>query len=271
MRDLIFGGRTLIMGILNVTPDSFYPGSRVRETQVAVERALLFEHTGADIVDIGGLSTRPGAGEVSVDEELERVVPVIEKIRKESEIFISVDTYRPRVAEEAVRCGADIINDISGLRYEIELAEVVASTDSLLILMHIRGKPYDMQSFAVYENVLDEVVKELYESVERALGAGIDRSRIILDPGIGFAKKAEHNLLLLKHLPRIREMGFPVLVGLSRKSFLGVYTGLEVENRLIPTVAANAISIFQGADIIRVHDVEEAKITARIADAIKQS
>jgi dihydropteroate synthase len=182
-----------------------------------------------------------------------------------------VDTYRPMVAEEAVRCGADIINDISGLRYEKELAGVVAGTDAFLILMHIRGKPYDMQSFAVYENVLNEVVKELDESVERALNAGIDRSRIILDPGIGFAKRAEHNLLLLKHLPRIKEMGFPVLVGLSRKSFLGVFTGLEVEHRLIPTVAANAISIFQGADIIRVHDVEEAKITAKIADAIKQS
>ena len=271
MRDITFGGRTLIMGVINMTPDSFYPGSRVWETQDAVQQALQFERSGADIVDIGGVSTRPGAGEIPVKEEMNRVLPVIEEIRKKSALLISVDTYRPQVAEEALAKGAEIINDISGLRYENGLELVVQMTGAYIILMHMRGKPAHMQDLAIYKNVVEEVSKELDESIQRALNAGIEIKKIILDPGIGFAKKAEHNLVLLKHLPRIRQKGFPVLVGLSRKSFLGAFTGLPVEERLIPTVAANAISIFQGADIIRVHDVEEAKITAQIADAIKNS
>jgi len=271
MRDIIFGGRTLIMGVINVTPDSFYSASRIRKTQDAVQRVFEFERTGADIVDIGGISTRPGAGEIPVEEELNRVVPVIEEIRKRSALLISVDTYRPQVAEEALAKGADIINNISGLRYDNGLGQVVQRTGSYIILMHMRGKPANMQELAVYENVVEDVSRELDESIERALNAGIEKTKIILDPGIGFAKKAEHNLLLIKHLPRIRQKGFPILVGLSRKSFLGAFTGLPVEQRLIPTVAANAISIFQGADIIRVHDVEEAKITVQIADAIRNS
>jgi dihydropteroate synthase len=271
MGELIFGARTLVMGIVNVTPDSFYPGSRAGEKKDAVQRALLFADTGADIVDVGGLSTRPGSAEIDVEEELRRVVPVIEEIKKQSGIIVSVDTYRSRVAEEAVRCGAEIINDISGLRYDKNLARVAAGNGVWIVLMHMRGMPRDMQNHAVYGDVVEEVSHELDACVECALEAGIGRERIIIDPGIGFAKNAEHNLILLKHLPRFKEKGFPVLVGLSRKSFLGLITGLEVEKRLIPTVAANAISIFQGADIIRVHDVEEARLTVRISDAIKMS
>jgi dihydropteroate synthase len=269
MRRIDFGGKTLIMGVVNVTLDSFYSGSRVLGKEEAIKRALYFEESGADIVDVGGISTRPGAEEIDTKEELDRVVPVISEIRKRSNIFISVDTYRPDVAEEAIASGADILNDISGLSYDNGLEYVAGNTGVYIILMHIRGKPVDMQTHAVYRDVIQEVIQELEWSIAKALKAGIERSKIILDPGIGFAKKPEHNLILIKYLPFLKERGFPVLVGLSRKSFLGVYTGLETEERLIPTVAANAISIFQGADIIRVHDVEEAKITVKIADAIR--
>lgn len=271
MRKLSFGKNTLIMGVINVTPDSFYKGSRVQQREAAVERALYFEKAGADIVDVGGLSTRPGAEEIDADEEAGRVVPVIEGIRKRSDVLISVDTYRSEVARPAVACGAQIINDISGLRFDKTLPDIVRNTDTYIVLMHIRGKPAHMQARATYRDVIAEISEELDSSVRIALGAGISSSRIILDPGIGFAKTAEHNLALIKYLPRIKEKGYPVLIGLSRKSFLGVYTGLEPDDRLIPTIAANAISIFQGADIIRVHDVEEAKYTAAIADAIKNA
>jgi dihydropteroate synthase len=271
MRKLSFGGGTLIMGVINVTPDSFYIGSRVQRREDAVERALDFEKAGADVVDVSGLSTRPGAEEIDADEETERVIPVIEGIRKRSDVLISVDTYRSRVAVPAIACGARIVNDISGLRYDERLPDVVRNADVHIVLMHIRGKPANMQSRAAYRDVVDEISDELDFSVRAALEAGISPTRIILDPGIGFAKTAEHNLALIKYLPKIKEKGYPVLIGLSRKSFLGAYTGLEPEDRLIPTVAANAISIFQGADIIRVHDVKEAKYTAAIADAIKNA
>ena len=271
MRTLSFGGGTLIMGVINVTPDSFYRGSRVQQREAAVERALDFEKAGADVIDIGGLSTRPGAEEIDSDEETERVCPVIEEIRKRSDVLISIDTYRSEVAGPAVACGARIVNDISGLRYDERLPDVVRSADVHIVLMHIRGRPANMQSRAKYKDVVAEISDELDFSIRTALEAGINPERIILDPGIGFAKNAEHNLALIKYLPRIKEKGYPVLIGLSRKSFLGVYTGLEPDDRLVPTVAANAISIFQGADIIRVHDVEEAKYTAAIADAIKNA
>ena len=271
MEKLSFGGNTLIMGVINVTPDSFYKGSRVQQREAAIERALYFERAGAHIVDVGGVSTRPGAEEIDADEEAERVVPVIEGIKKKSDVLISVDTYRSAVARAAVECGARMVNDISGLRFDSTLPDIVRKNDVYIVLMHIRGKPAHMQERAVYRDMIAEILEELDFSVRTALGAGINPSRIILDPGIGFAKTAEHNLALIKYLPRIKEKGFPVLIGLSRKSFLGVYTGLEPDGRLVPTVAANAISIFQGADIIRVHDVEEAKYTAAIADAIKNA
>lgn len=269
MSNIDFGKRTLIMGVINVTPDSFYAGSRNQNKNDAIEKALSFEKSGADIIDIGGLSTRPGSNEIDVKEELKRVIPVVEGIRKRSGILISIDTYRPEVAECVVDCGADIVNDISGLSYNNGLEFIVAEAGTYIVLMHIRGTPFDMQQHAFYDDVITDVSLELDKSIEKALGSGIDKSRIIIDPGIGFAKSAEHNLILIKNLPLIKKKGYPVLIGLSRKSFLGAYTGLPTEKRLIPTVAANAISIFQGADIIRVHDVEEAKITARIADAIK--
>lgn len=271
MRSLTFGDKTLIMGVINVTSDSFYADSRVLNEEKAIERGLFFIESGADIVDIGGMSTRPGSEAIDIEKELKRVIPVVKGIRSRSDVLLSVDTYNPEVAEQAVAQGADIINDISGLSFNNGLEEVVSHKGVYIILMHMRGKPADMQKRAVYNDVINEVLEELDISIEKALGAGIDKEKIILDPGIGFAKLAEHNLTLLRNLPFLKEKGYPVIVGISRKSFLGAFTGLEPEERLIPTVAANAISIFQGVDIIRVHDVKEAVITAQISDAIRNA
>ncbi len=271
MRSLTFGGKTLIMGVINVTSDSFYADSRVLNEEKAIERGLFFIESGADIVDIGGMSTRPGSEAIDIEKELKRVIPVVKGIRSRSDVLLSVDTYNPEVAEQAVAQGVDIINDISGLSFNNGLEEVVSQKGVYIILMHMRGKPADMQKRAVYNDVINDVLEELDISIAKALGAGIDKEKIILDPGIGFAKLAEHNLILLRNLPFLKEKGYPVIVGLSRKSFLGAITGLEPEERLIPTVAANAISIFQDVDIIRVHDVKEAVITAQISDAIRNS
>jgi len=271
-----FGKKTLIMGIVNMSPDSFYGGSRILGTgrgavREAVDRALRFEEWGADIVDIGGESTRPGSRPISVEEELGRIYPVIDEVRKRTGLLVSVDTYKTEVALRVLSSGIHILNNITGLSspYSEGLGELVAASGVYIVLMHMRGTPFDMQSHAAYDDVMKEISDELDESVQRALAAGIDKNRIIIDPGIGFAKSAEHNLDVLRGISLLKRKGWPVLIGLSRKSFIGRYTGLDTDDRLIPTVAANAISIFQGADIIRVHDVKEAVVTARIADAIR--
>jgi dihydropteroate synthase len=269
--ELNFKEKTLIMGVINVSPDSFYQGSRVRGAGRAVERALLYEDLGADIIDIGGESTRPGSESISAEEEKKRVLPVLEGVRKRSGIALSVDTYKPEVAAEAVDCGAVIVNDISGLTYENGLEEVVSKAGVYIVLMHIRGVPLSMQQLTNYHDVVKEVSEEMDWSVNKAIKAGIGKERIIIDPGIGFAKTAKQNITILKNLSRFKQKGFPLLVGLSRKSFLGAHTGLEPEDRLIPTVAANAIAILLGADIIRVHDVREASETVKTVDAIKHS
>jgi dihydropteroate synthase len=271
MRSITFGEKTLVMGIINVTPDSFYSESRSPKRKNAVERVLYFAESGADIVDVGGVSTRPGSEGINLEEELERVIPVVVKVRKKSDVLLSVDTYRPEVARRAIDAGADIINDISGLSFNNGLEDTVAELGVYIVLMHMRGKPEDMQEHTEYSDVVKEVSEELDLSIKKALHAGIEKSKIIIDPGIGFAKLAGHSLSLLKHLPIFKQKGYPVLVGLSRKSFMGAVTGLEPEDRLTPTIAANAISIYQGADIIRVHDVSEAVITAKICDALKKA
>jgi len=281
------GKKTLVMGIINVTPDSFYSGSRTQSIEEAVERALQFEELGADIVDVGGESTRPGADAVTADEEIARVIPVIEGIRKRSNIAISVDTYKSNIASRALECGVQIVNDISGLGSALthafpeveppdesvpgwqQFGRIVAQSGAYIVLMHMRGTPSDMQSRTAYDDVSREVSAELDLAIQRAVDSGIARERIILDPGIGFAKTAKQNLCLLRNLQLFRDKGYPILVGLSRKSFLGVYTGREAADRLASTIALNATSIFQGADIIRVHDVREAVDTARIVDALK--
>lgn len=283
------GKKTLVMGIINVTPDSFYSGSRTQSIEEAVERALYFEELGADIVDIGGESTRPGSDPVTADEEIARIIPVIEGIRKRSDIAISVDTYKSYVVSRALECGIQIVNDISGLGAAfihelagVEIPEdhvsdwrqygrIVAQYDVYIVLMHMRGTPSDMQSRTAYDDPVREICTELDLSINRAVESGIPRDKIILDPGIGFAKTAEQNLVLLKHLRVFKDKGYPLLVGLSRKSFLGVYTGREEDERLTPTIALNATSILQGADIIRVHDVAEAVDTVRIVDALAKA
>ncbi|MGQ9616641.1 MAG: dihydropteroate synthase [Spirochaetota bacterium] len=270
--DVPFGNRTYIMGVINLSADSFYAGSRLTGIEEAIYKALSFEKAGADIVDVGGESTRPGSRPISAEDELKRILPVIEGIKERTKLLISVDTYKTKVAARAIDAGVQMVNNITGLLsdYSEGLAEVIAEAGVYVVLMHMRGMPFDMQSRVNYYDVVEEVSQELDISINKALDAGIKRDKIIIDPGIGFAKKPEHNLSLIKYLPRLKEKGYPVLVGLSRKSFLGVYTGQEPEERLIPTVAANAISIFQGADIVRVHDVWEAVLTARIVDAIKR-
>ena len=267
-RIIPFGKKSFVMGILNVTPDSFYSGSRVASVEKAVERALRFIEEGADIIDIGGESTRPGSEGITVNEELKRVIPVIRELRKRSDILISVDTHKTRVAESVLAEGVDIINDISGLRYSDEIAHLVSKYNAYIVLMHIRGSSRNMQSRANYTDVVKEVLSELDISINRAIKAGVKKDKIIIDPGIGFAKKSFHNLLILKNLHKFKQSGYPLLIGLSRKSFIGAYTTLPTEERLVPTIAANAISIFNGADIIRVHDVKEAYYTAMISDAI---
>ncbi|MFW6180652.1 MAG: dihydropteroate synthase [Spirochaetota bacterium] len=261
------------MGIVNCTPDSFYAGSRHRSTAAAVDTALRMAGQGADILDVGGESTRPGAEPVPSAQELDRVIPVIEAVRRRSGVPVSVDTRKAAVAAAALDAGAVMVNDVSGLQSETsgELAGAVARAGAYIVLMHMRGEPADMQRHAVYTDVTRQVSGELDGAVQRALEAGIQADRIILDPGIGFAKLAGHNLALLHGFPLLRAKGFPLLVGLSRKSFLSAYAGVDPADRLLATVAANAVAIFQGADIVRVHDVGEAVQTARLVDDIKNA
>lgn len=270
-----FTKRTYIMGVLNVTPDSFSDGGKYVRLDDAVRHALQMIEEGADIIDVGGESTRPkgvygeGAKKVSAEEEIERVVPVIKKIRASSDVVISVDTYKSVVAEEALNAGASIINDISGLQFEPDIASVASRHHAALVVMHIQGTPETMQINPHYENVVSEVKEELKRSVERAKNAGVEQ--IIVDPGIGFGKNLQHNLLLIKHLHEFHELGCPVLVGPSRKGFIGALLNLPVEQRLEGTAASVAVSIMNGADIVRVHDVKEMKRVAVITDAIKRA
>ena len=269
------------MGILNVTPDSFSgDGILAKEDalQAAVEQARQFLTDGADILDIGGESTRPGSQPVSAEDELERVVPVIEAISKEfPDALISIDTYKARVAEAAFRAGAHILNDVWALRADPELASVAAAFGVPVILMHNRSNPASVEVRAqlgnayigsAYENLMEDVKRELLTSVEIAVKAGVEETRIILDPGIGFGKTREHNLELINRLDEIRALGYPVLLGPSRKSFIGFTLDLPPDQRVEGTAATVAIGIARGADLIRVHDVREMARVAKMADAI---
>lgn len=255
----------LIMGILNATPDSFYPQSR----SAGRERALAMIEDGADILDIGGESSRPGADYVDETVELERVIPVIESIRRGSEVPISVDTRKARVAREAIAAGADIVNDISGLRDDADMAAAIAGLGVPVIIMHMAGSPRTMQTNPHYENALREISESLLQMAASAIESGIDRKMIILDPGIGFGKRIQDNLSLLRGIPQLKELGYPVLIGLSRKGFLGSITGgKEVGDRLPATIVANTYAALAGADILRVHDTGEAVDLRRVLHAI---
>jgi dihydropteroate synthase len=263
------GERTLVMGILNVTPDSFSDGGLYLGPEDALRRAEAMAADGADIIDVGGESTRPGAEPLSVEEELGRVIPVIEAIHASCAIPVSIDTYKAAVAARAIEAGASMVNDISGLMFDAEMGATVARAGVPVCLMHTRGTPRDMQSNAVYGDVVEDVKCELSSRVDAALAAGISRESIVLDPGFGFAKNAEHNLELLRRLRELTTLGFPLLAGTSRKSTIGkVLGGLPVEERLEGTAATVALSIANGASIVRVHDVKEMVRVARMSDAV---
>jgi len=223
---------------------------------------------GADIIDVGGESTRPGAGDVPRDEELRRVIPVIKKISASLKVPVSIDTRKADVAVKALDAGADIINDVSGLRFDKRMAGVAAKANCPVIVMHIKGSPKDMQEKACYESLMDEVIEYLAGSIETASLAGVEEDKIVIDPGIGFGKSLKDNLNIIKNLSELKVLGRPILVGLSRKSFIGRLTGTELDDRLEGTISASVLSIAGGAHILRVHDIKEARRAARIADAI---
>jgi dihydropteroate synthase len=257
IQTLISEQAPLIMGIINCTPDSFYEGSRLNLVEVALNTARQMVSDGVHILDIGGESSRPGSSYVSAEEEIRRVIPLIKAIRKEMKIPISIDTRKESVARAAVENGADIINDISALKDDPSLAVYAAKMDIPVILMHMQGHPENMQENPYYENVVQSVKTELLVAAENAILYGIKKDRIILDPGIGFGKRQSDNIDLLKGIEELKKTDYPILIGLSRKRFLGNITGRDTEDRLAGTLAANAFAMIQGAHILRVHDVRE--------------
>ena len=266
---LDLGSRTQIMGILNVTPDSFSDGGRYADTDRALAHAREMTAAGADIIDIGGESTRPGAERLSEDEELRRIVPVIERLATEIEIPISVDTYKSAVAKKALEAGASIVNDISGLRFSPDMAKVAADYGAAVVIMHIKGTPRDMQQNPVYEDVVGEILSYLEESIDIAVRAGVDRERTLIDPGIGFGKTLEHNLTILQRLDEFRGLGRPIVLGTSRKKFIGTVLDIPVAaDRVEGTGATVALGIERGASVVRVHDVGPLAKVARMTDAI---
>lgn len=268
------GRRTLVMGILNVTPDSFSDGGQFFTLESAVERARQLIREGADIVDIGGESTRPGAQPVSVEEELRRVIPVIRAIRTESSVPISVDTYKAPVAEAALEAGANIINDISALRFDPQMVKIVARARVPVVLMHMQGDPRTMQQNPVYTDVVREIKEFFIDRIAFAVAHGVKRERILIDPGIGFGKTVAHNIEILRRLGELEELGCPIVIGTSRKSFIGRLgsTGSEplpIDQRLEGTIASNVIAVLNGAQIVRVHDVAPMRRALAIADAVR--
>ena len=256
-----------VMGVLNVTPDSFYDGGQCVDVNTAVDRALRMIESGATIIDIGGESTRPGAKEVGVDEELHRVIPVVEALKDIDGITLSIDTSKPRVMREAIDAGAHMINDVLALRQPGAIA-VASDLAVPVCLMHMQGLPDNMQAQPKYENVLSEVDRFLKERVDACLAGGIKAENIILDPGFGFGKTLSHNMSLMKHLAKIVSIGYPVLIGVSRKSMLDAILSVDVEGRLVGSLALATLAIAQGASIVRVHDVEETVQVVKVCHAV---
>jgi len=270
---LALGEQTLVMGVLNVTPDSFSDGGDFLDARRAIERALEMERAGADLIDVGGESTRPGSAETPVETELARILPVLEGLRGKLKIPVSVDTRKAQVAEAAIAAGAQIINDVSGLRYDPRLAQVAARLGVPLILMHMRGEPLTMQKKPFARDVMKDVTSGLRVSSKKALAAGVRKSQIILDPGIGFGKSFEQNYELLRKLPELAKLGYPLLVGTSRKGFLGATVARDGKaaspaERLWAAAATVTASILGGAHVVRVHDVAEMAQVARAADCV---
>ncbi len=262
--------RTHVMGVINVTPDSFSDGGQFFERGRAVEQALQLAADGADLIDIGGQSTRPYSKGISAEEEMDRVIPVIEALNKELAIPISIDTLKAQVAREALRCGASMVNDISALRSDPEMAGVAAKAGVPVILMHMKGTPADMQVQPIYDDVVAETIVFLGKAMDQAVSGGIRKDRIIVDPGIGFGKTFDHNLEILKELGRFQCLGVPLLVGSSRKAFIGRILDKKVHERDTGTMATVAAAVMNGAHIVRVHNVKQAVETVKVIDAIKR-
>ena len=267
---IIHGTHPVIMGILNTTPDSFSDGGQFVSVENALHHALQMVQQGADIIDIGGESTRPGAQDVSVEDELQRVIPVIEAVRRETDVCLSIDTSKPEVMRAAVAAGVDLVNDVYGLRAE-GAVEVCAELDVAVCIMHMQGEPRTMQQSPEYSNVLEDVAGFLQARVDACLAQGIEREKIILDPGFGFGKNLQHNLSLLKGLGQIHALGYPLLVGLSRKSMLGlILDGAAADQRLSASIAAAVLAWSKGARIFRVHDVKQTKDALAVCQAMEQ-
>ena len=268
-KSFIWGKQTYLMGVLNITPDSFSDGGDYNNLEEALQRAWALVEAGADILDIGGQSTRPGAKQISLEEELERVIPIIKRIRKNLNIPISVDTTRAEIAQQAVRAGADIVNDISGGTFDGDMLTTVAELEVPIILMHIRGTPETMQHKTDYEDLVGDIIAVLRERLAAAETAGIARSRLLIDPGIGFGKTAAQNIELLRQLHQFQRLGVPILVGTSRKSFIGkIINQDDPKQRVWGTASTCCAAISQGADILRVHDLPQMWEVSKVADAI---
>ena len=258
----------LIMGVLNVTPDSFSDGGNYHDPEKAIKRAMKMVEQGADIVDVGGESTRPFSEEISPEKEISRVLPVIEKLVEEMDVPVSVDTRHPETARKCIDAGACILNDVSGLRDEA-MRELVLETGVSVVIMHMKGNPKVMQENPVYDDVVDEVGKYLVNRAKSLTSEGFDPVRIFIDPGIGFGKTVEHNLLLIKHLDRLANLGYGVLIGPSRKSFIGKILDLDVGQRLEGSLVSAVVSTMNGASIIRMHDIEETYRSIKLLKSIQ--
>jgi dihydropteroate synthase len=262
------GQRTWLVGVVNVTPDSFFDGGLYFEPARAIDRALALAAEGADIIDIGGESSRPGSNPIPAKEEKKRILPVVEVLKQKNSVLISVDTTKAEVAEAALAAGADIINDISAGRFDPRMLPIAARSGAAVILMHMKGTPRTMQIAPHYDDVLGEVKSFLSERLEAAESCGLPRESVLLDPGIGFGKQLDHNLILLNNLGALAELGRPLVVGISRKSFLGKILKVEAQDRLEGTIAAAVVSILRGASLLRVHDIQAVKQAVAVAEAI---
>jgi dihydropteroate synthase len=265
---LNLGARTLVVGVLNVTPDSFSDGGKTLEPARAIERALEMESEGADIIEIGGESTRPGATRLPAEEELSRVLPVLKGMGGRLRVPIAFDTYKSEVAATALAHGASIINDVSALRFDPKLAEVAARESAVLVLMHMRGEPATMQKIEPSPDIFAEIESDLGEAIMTAESRGASRHKLVIDPGIGFGKTLDQNLAILNHLDRFSSFNLPLMIGTSRKSFIGRITGRAEDDRVFGGAASIAIAILRGAHLVRVHDVKQMADAARVADAI---
>lgn len=273
---LEIGEKTLVAGVLNVTPDSFHDGGKYNNLESALNRAREMIEDGADIIDIGGESTRPGSSYVSADEEIRRVMPIIKELSKETDIPISIDTYKAEVADEAIKAGAQIINDISGLQADNEMARVAAENNTPLIIMHIKGHPHDFPKYPVYADLVPEIISFLERRIEYAVKSGIAHNNIIVDPGIGFGKRPEHNIEILRELNKFKCLNLPIMVGTSHKSFISNVLELSDDNnisqlnsRLVGTLVTLVIAVTKGANIVRVHDVKETVQVIKMYRAIE--